>query len=242
MPAPGLILIPAYNEAQSLPGVLCRVRTAAQQLGLDVLVVDDGSRDATASLARAAGVKCVSHVYNEGYAVALQTGMKFALCYGYRFVAILDADGQHDPGEIAGLLEVQRREEADVVVGSRYLTGAGYRATAARRLGMLLFSRLSSWLTGLHITDSTSGFKVLSERAMAMLALESLGDFHSEALLFFSMSGLKIVEAPITVAERKAGRSMYSVAGSLYYPFKTLLLLLVVGLKTRLWRRQELRA
>jgi glycosyltransferase involved in cell wall biosynthesis len=150
MPAPTklLVVIPAFNEALRIRGVVTAVRG---QVAADVLVVDDGSRDATAAEARAAGAMVATHPVNLGYGSALQTGYRYALRHAYEAVLQLDADGQHDPASIPPLLAALASH--DVVVGSRFLHPGSYRPPPLRRLGMSLFGAIASRLSGQRLGE-----------------------------------------------------------------------------------------
>jgi glycosyltransferase involved in cell wall biosynthesis len=223
----GLIVVPAYNEIASLADVVAAIRTASKQ---DLLVVDDGSTDGTATWLRDAGVPHVRHLFNLGYGAALETGMLFALRHGYQYAVFLDGDGQHDPAELGSLVDALAAG-ADLVIGSRYL--AGYSGQpAARRLGSIVFS----WLTaigGQRVFDTTSGFKALSRETMARTLEGQFGDYHAEFLYHLIATGARIREVPIHAGQRRAGRSMYGLLGACYYPLKTALLALSIFLRKR---------
>src|SRR5512142_375020 len=136
-------VIPAYDESGRIGDTVTRVR---DEVPADVLVVDDGSSDDTAEEARRAGAIVAVHPVNLGYGAALQTGYRYALRHGYGAVLQLDADGQHDPASIPGLLAAL--EVADVVVGSRFLDGRSYRPPLSRRIGMWLFGGIAALLAG----------------------------------------------------------------------------------------------
>src|SRR5512137_1623210 len=129
-----LIVLPAFNEAKHLPGVVAGIRAVLP--GADLLVVDDGSTDGTVDVARQLGVLVVSHPWNMGYGVTIQTGYKFALANGYDTLVQIDADGQHDPQDIPILLEPIGAGMYDFVLGSRFLGAVSYRPPLARRVGM----------------------------------------------------------------------------------------------------------
>ncbi|MBI5478564.1 MAG: glycosyltransferase family 2 protein [Deltaproteobacteria bacterium] len=213
-----LVLIPAFNEEPRLPEVLQQVRQVAPRL--DVLVVNDGSTDATSAVARAAGARVCAHPFNLGYGVALQTGYKYALRAGYRFVVQLDADGQHDPAYVAALL--QAVEGADVVLGSRFREPGSYRPPLLRRAGMILFARVASMLMGQRITDPTSGFRVLSRRALQFCASDSFPVDYPDAdmLVAFHRAGLRVAEVPVRMHASAESGSMHGGLRPLYYVFK----------------------
>jgi glycosyltransferase involved in cell wall biosynthesis len=157
--ARSLLVIPAFNEQRSI--AVDRVR--ASGLDLDVLVVNDGSRDETATLASQHGAQVVSHPFNLGYGAALQTGYKYALRNDYDHVVQMDADGQHDPAYIPQLLAPVRAGEADVVIGSRFIEASGYEMGGARTVGRVFFQRLLVWCGGPRLADPTSGLQALAK-------------------------------------------------------------------------------
>jgi hypothetical protein len=223
-----LVVIPAFNEEASLPAVLRAL--AACGYGHDVVVIDDGSRDRTAAVARAAGATVLSNPKNLGYRHALRTGMRHALGGGYDALVFLDADGQHPPAAIGAL--VRRAEAADrpdVVIGSRYVGPRRYSGPIGRRLGRQAFSLLSSAAAALlrtdearRIWDTTSGLKLLRRSALERLVDAPFCDLHAEAIVYLQAAGLRVVEVPVELDERRAGESMYSWSSALVYPTETL--------------------
>ena len=225
-----LVIMPAHNEEESLPATLDELRRKAP--GVDVLVVDDGSRDATARVARERGVAVVSHAVNLGVGAALHTGFRWALRHGYDVWVQLDADGQHDPGFLAALLEPVLSGACDISIGSRYVARTGYRAPIARRLGMLLFSAVFRFSVGQRITDTTSGYRAYDRAVMEICQHEFPKDFPDAPLLIdLARRGFRLAEVPVEMRAREAGRSFYTLGKSLYYPYKNLLASLMVLLK-----------
>src|SRR3990170_9060350 len=132
-----LIIIPAYNEGNNIASLIENIRNRIT--GVDILAIDDGSMDRTARVAEKAGALVIRLPFNMGYGAALQTGFKYALLKRYRYVVQMDADGQHDPDSIKDLLDEVKKENADVVIGSRFLGGdSEYRASGVLRMGMSL--------------------------------------------------------------------------------------------------------
>jgi len=213
-----LVIIPAFDEQDSLPRVLANL--SAARMDCDVLVVDDGSTDGTAAIAREAGVQVISHGANRGYGAALVTGYRHALARGYRMLVQLDADGQHDAAQIALLLAPLRRDEADVVIGSRMLAGGGHATSVPRWLGIQVFAALGRLLTGRGMTDPTSGFIAMNARAAAFLVDNTPPDYPDlNVLLALHRAGLRMLEVPVVMDERHAGRSqMRGMALVLYVP------------------------
>lgn len=222
----GLVVIPAYNEELNLPRVLARLREA--RLGEDVVVVNDGSKDGTERVLRELGQEHLRHPINLGYVRAIQTGIRYALEQGYDYAVFLDADGQHDPAAVPGLVGVLRGGTADIVVGSRFVKDTGYRAPLGRRLGMKVFSWVTALLGRQRVYDTTSGFKAIARRAFPVLVEQTFGDFHSETLLLCMLLGLRVAEVPVQVAERRHGVSMYGPIDAILYPLKTLVAILLV--------------
>jgi glycosyltransferase involved in cell wall biosynthesis len=225
-----LILIPAFNEARALPAVLEKIRTCSPE---DILVVDDGSSDGTPEIARAHGARAVSHPFNLGYGVALQTGYRYALENGYAVVVQLDADGQHEPSEIPKLAGLLREKGLDLAIGSRFLSTESYRPPLARRAGMALFRTAVRLLTGLRLTDSTSGYKALGREVLRFLAGERFPvDFpDADVLIMLHRAGFRIGEAPVRMYENPRASSMHSGLKPVYYVFKMLLSILVTLLR-----------
>jgi glycosyltransferase involved in cell wall biosynthesis len=217
-----LVIVPAHNEEDSLPGTLAEVREKAP--GVDVLVVDDGSRDATSGAALEAGVHVVRHPVNLGVGGALQTGFRWAVAHGYDIGVQLDADGQHDPSYLGILLAPVVEGRCDVSIGSRFVEATGYRAPINRRLGMMLFQAVVKLAIGRRITDTTSGFRAYSRPVMQVCQHDFPNDFPDAPLLIgLARRGFRLDEVPVVMRERQAGQSFYTLGKQLYYPYKNLL-------------------
>jgi hypothetical protein len=216
------VVIPAFDEEARLPAVLAKVARALPDH--DVVVVDDGSRDRTAAVARAAGARVLRHPLNLGYGAALQTGYKDALARGAPWVVQMDGDGQHLPAEAPALVAPVARGECDVVVGSRFLAPSGYEMGAARSLGRDLFRAVARRL-GLTVTDPTSGFQALSRRALALYASDWFPSDYPDVdvLLAATRAGLGIREVPAQMAPSARASTLHSGWKPLYYVYKMLL-------------------
>lgn len=191
-------VIPAYNEERFIGSVVLKAR----KYGDAVIVVDDGSSDATAEVAEAAGAIVVRHGANRGKGAALNTGLRKARELGAEAVALLDADGQHRPEEIPGVLAPILRGEADVVAGSRYLEQRG-PVPRHRVWGHRMFTFLTNLLSGTQLTDSQSGFRAFSSQALEALGFSSNGfSVESEMQFLISERNLRVVEAPVTTLYR----------------------------------------
>jgi glycosyltransferase involved in cell wall biosynthesis len=226
-----LVIIPAFDEAPRVGQVVARVYEALPDA--DVLVVDDGSRDETAKVARSAGARVVSLPFNLGYGVALQTGYKYALIKGYDSVLQMDADGQHEPRDLPALLEVVRSNRADVAIGSRFLSARKYDAPFMRRAGMRVFAAIASALTRTRVTDPTSGFQALNRRVAEYYASPAYPADYPDAdvLVMLHYAGFKFVEVPVTMYPADGGKSMHSGWRPLYYVFKMFLSIIMVILR-----------
>jgi glycosyltransferase involved in cell wall biosynthesis len=222
-----LAIVPARNEEDAVGRVVTELRAFDPEL--DVVVIDDGSEDATAERAAAAGAAVVSLPFNLGIGGAVQTGFKYALEHGYETVIRLDGDGQHDPEQIPNLLAPLERDEADVVVGSRFATSdENYRPPFARRAGIRWFAHLVSLLTRQKLTDTTSGFQAVNARAIRLFAVDYPHDYPEvEAAVMVVRHRLRIMEVPARMRGRETGRSSITLLRSLYYAIKVTLALLV---------------
>ena len=226
-----LVFIPAWNEQESIAGVIEGV--LAELPGADILVVDDGSTDATAARAREAGAMVASLPFNQGLGAALQTGYLYALREGYDFCAHLDADGQHPPADVARLLEEVRSGRADLVIGSRYREPAAtesedYRPTLSRRVGSSLFRFFLTMATRQRFTDTTSGMRAANRRVMALFGERYSPDFAEiESLQRAVRQGLRVEELPVRMLPRAGGRSFLTPLRSAFFIFKSLIALIV---------------
>jgi glycosyltransferase involved in cell wall biosynthesis len=213
-----LVIVPAFNESRALPSLLRELR--AECPAVDVVVIDDGSTDGTresaASFARVISLPC-----NLGIGGAVQTGLQIALREGYDFAVQMDGDGQHPPHELPRLLAAAEETGCDILVGSRFLSGNGFKSTAIRRAGIRVFALVLSATCGASITDSTSGFRVFSKRAIRLLSDRYPEDYpEPEALLIAHRAGLRIGEITVDMAERRAGKSSLAGAKTFVYMMK----------------------
>lgn len=201
-----LVCIPAYEEADNLPGVLAEVPIEVAGLPTHTLVIDDGSRDTTVAVARAHGADVVSHPVNSGQGAALQTGYLVAERLGVDVVVTLDADGQHDPSEMERLVGPIVAGTADFVVGSRRM-GSHDRESAARDAGIHLYTRLINLLGGTQVTDIANGYRAIRASRLAEIVFTE-DQFHNpELLLGAARAGLRVVDVPVTIRRRASGTS-----------------------------------
>ena len=219
-------IVPAFNEQGSVGGVIDEIR--AFDPGLDVVVVDDGSTDATADAAGAKGAHVLRLPFNLGIGGAVQTGFRFAFEHGYDLAVRCDGDGQHDPGQLGAVLEPVLAGEADIAVGSRFTGAGGYRSSATRRVGIRILAWTVSALVGQRVTDTTSGFQALNRAGIALFARDYPHDYPEvEATVMVFKHRLRLTEVPVTMREREHGRSSITALRSIYYMVKVLLALFV---------------
>ena len=206
-----LVFIPAWNEEQSLPSVLESLKADLPEA--DLLVVDDGSTDGTAEVAREHGARVLPLGRNRGLPIGIAAGYRWALEHGYRFCGRVDADGQHPVPELARLLELVRADRCDVAVGSRFVAGDGYAAYRyapgrARRLGTAVLRRAMARVLGRPFADATSGLYAVNAKALPLLAEPFRTEAPEvEALIRISRAGLRLEEVPVDMAARAGGES-----------------------------------
>jgi glycosyltransferase involved in cell wall biosynthesis len=222
-----LIVIPAYNEAGSIASVIREVQALHPQL--DMLVVDDGSSDSTSELAESLGVKVLRLPFNLGYGAAVQTGLVYAVEADYEACVLIDGDGQMNPKDIDGLLTQVADNQVDLALGSRFLGKTDYALPLTRRLGIALFSKMTSFFTHQQITDPTSGFQVIGRRLMEFFVKDNYpADFpDADTIIRLYFAGFKIKEVPVTIRARLQGKSMHGGASALYYVYKMLFSILI---------------
>jgi glycosyltransferase involved in cell wall biosynthesis len=221
-----LVLIPAYNEAATVGNVIARVL----QQGLAVLVVDDGSSDDTARVAVRAGANCVQLPFNLGVGGALRCGFRWAVKMGYDCVVQCDADGQHSPEEIVGLIEFAEDNRLHLAIGSRFLGDSPFKSSPVRRIPMRLMAKLASRAAGVKITDTSSGFRAIRQPLLSEFAREFpvhyLGDTF-DVTIEAAKSGYRIDEMPTTMHERAGGVPSSNAMWSLIYLARSFLVLLI---------------
>jgi glycosyltransferase involved in cell wall biosynthesis len=190
-----LAAIPCLNEEISIGSVVLQTRKYVDE----VMVVDDGSRDETARLAEEAGATVIRHRKNLGKAAGVKTALRYALDHPFDLIILLDGDGQHKPEEIPSLTRPVIGDEADLVIGSRFLDGNNGSVPVYRRLGQTILTMLTNASSTQKTTDSQSGFRALNRRAMESLTVESEGyNIESDMISHLSQKGIRIQETPIT--------------------------------------------
>jgi len=234
-----IVFIPALNEEANLPAVLAELH--AELPDVDVLVVDDGSTDGTAAVARAEGAEVLSFGENRGLREGIAAGYRYAHEHAYDFAGRVDADGQHPVQELRRLLELVQAGEYDVAIGSRFAAGDGYEAyryepSSSRRFGTAVLRRAMRVALGRPFHDATSGMYAVNAKALPILAepYES-GAPEVESLLRLREVGLRVAELPVNMRERASGESKLRGRRAFELVFTVAGTLLLYGL----WRRRR---
>ena len=228
-----LIIVPAYNEAGNIGRTVEQIRGAG--VGADVLVIDDGSKDATAREARRHGAMVVSLPFNLGIGGAVQTGFQYADQGGYDIAVQIDGDGQHDAAFLPQLLAPVTAGGADMVIGSRFMRASdGFKSTFGRRVGIRFFVYLINVLTGAGVTDPTSGFRAHNKKLIAVFARYYPHDFpEPEAIVAACRLNAVIKEVPVIMRPRAAGSSSIRYFKSMYYMLKVTFAILLHMIRKR---------
>ena len=232
-PMKSLVIIPAYNEETNLPFVLKDLQGFAS----DILVVNDGSKDATEEVARRSGVAFVSHPFNLGIGGSVQTGLKYALRNGYDYAIQFDGDGQHRADQICKIVSQVESGQADLVIGTRTLP-EGYKCGFSRKIGSLIFCLLIRILTGKRVADPTAGFRCYGPNAIRLFSIAYPDDYPEvESIITASRNGLTIAEESVLMRSRQSGHSSINRRKSAYYMLKVTLAMLVDAMRDKIaWR------
>ena len=221
-----IAIVPALNEEQTVGRVIDEIR--AFDPGFDIVVVDDGSTDRTAGVAADRGAHVLRLPFNLGIGGAMQTGFRFAFEQGFDIAVQIDGDGQHDPSQLPKILGPVLAGEADLCVGSRFTGEGAYRSSFARRVGIKIFAGVVSAVVRQKVTDTTSGFRALNRKGIALFAADYPHDYPEvEATVMCVKHKLRLTEVPVTMRERGGGASSITAIRSVYYMTKVLLAIFV---------------
>ncbi|MCR5590438.1 MAG: glycosyltransferase family 2 protein [Lachnospiraceae bacterium] len=225
-----LVIIPAYNEEKSVAGQCEEVKSSAPDY--DIIVINDCSLDGTKSVCAENGIKVIDLPVNLGIGGAVQTGYRHAYENGYDIAVQIDGDGQHDPAFIKSMEDVLTKTGADLVIGSRFIENEGYQSTASRRMGIKFFSALIKLLTGEKITDPTSGLRMVGRNLIAEFAESYPQDYpEPESAVRAIRKGRKVIEVPVKMRSRTAGRSSIRAAFAVYYMIKVTIAIVLERLR-----------
>lgn len=212
-----LVVIPAYNEEDNIQKVLEEVKKDIDFA--DVLVINDCSKDNTKKILEKNKIKHLNNVYNVKYALSIQTGIKYAYYNDYDYVIQMDADGQHIASEAAKLYKVCKKENYDIVIGSRYIENTGYPCPFFRKIGTKLFSLMVRLFCHKKIADPLSGFQCLNKDVIKQYSMLGAYPEFPDANLVIDMllKGYTIKETPVKMRLRETGESMH---GGIIKPIK----------------------
>ncbi len=232
------LIIPAFNEAENLPVLFPRFRQVVASLedkGYDaeMVVINDGSSDDTAEIAKRNGAFVVSHPFNLGVCAALHSGFLYGVRNDVDILITVDADGQHNPEDIIYLVDEFSQNDYNVLIGSRFIEDTGYKKEFFRFAGIKAFSLLVKGITNLQIYDVTSGVRVFDGDVIKFLAKNFPQEYpDAEVLIMLSKFGFKIGEKPLSMNPRLHGTSQHNFKTALTYPFKNLIAIVVVLLRS----------
>ncbi len=217
-----MILIPAFNEEGAVGGVVKEVRAVAPDAS--VLVVDDCSEDATRQIARQAGAAVLSMPHHLGLGGCVQAGYRLAFELGYDYVIRVDGDGQHNPRDVPKILDALEREGCEMVIGSRFVNGAGEHSGSLRALGIVFFRAMLRPILGKPVHDPTSGFVGVNRTALGLFSRSFPLEYPEiEALVVLQRKRFRFVEVPCRMRPRRTGRTSITAVKSLYYMVHVLL-------------------
>lgn len=221
-----IIAAPAFNEAENLRVLIPEIKKIMREA--EIVVVSDGSTDATAHSARESGATVIDLPINLGVGNAVQAAILYAQEQSASYFVRIDSDLQHDPVDIPRLLQPLISQKADLVIGSRFLSPSGHRSTKVRLFGIQILCGVLKKLLHQDITDPTSGFQAYNRRAMKYLSAHNIEDYPEiENLISCSRAGLRVVEVPVTMRPRRFGRSSISKFRSVYLVIKSILVIII---------------
>lgn len=225
-----LVIIPAYNEEENILSTIRDIESI-QLEELSYLVINDCSTDHTRSILHQNHANYLDLPVNLGIGGGVQAGYRYALDYDYDIAIQFDGDGQHDARYISDLIAPIERGQADVVIGSRFITNEGFRSSVLRRIGINFLSRLIHLLCGVKVRDVTSGMRAVNRKMIEEFAKNYAQDYpEPEAILASGLKNARVLEVPVQMHERKGGTSSINAARSIYYMIKVSLSLIITRL------------
>lgn len=221
-----LVIIPAYNESASIVITVNDIKKNAPDF--DYVVINDHSKDNTLQICKDAGLNVIDLPLNLGIGGAVQTGYLYACQNGYDIAVQFDGDGQHDAKYLNEMAETLVKEQADMVIGSRFIEKEGFQSSFTRRLGIRYFTFLIKILTGQKITDPTSGYRMCNRKIIELFAGNYPKDYpEPETTTWILRKKLKVLEIPVIMRAREEGVSSISLKKSFYYMFKVTMAIII---------------
>lgn len=231
-----LIIIPAYNEEENIQKVINNIIVNYPQY--DYIIVNDGSSDNTSAICKAEKYRYIEIPINLGIGGAVQTGYKYARDNNYDIAIQIDGDGQHNINYAKKMVDILKKKEADIVIGSRFIEKQGFQSTGSRRAGIIMLSKLIKICTGVKVHDVTSGFRAVNRKFIDIYSKDYPSDYpEPEAIVTGVMYGGRIEEIPVVMNERQGGVSSINFWNSIYYMIKVTLAIFIrrigYGLKNK---------
>lgn len=221
-----LIIIPAFNESVNIANTVKEIEKKAPEF--DYVVINDCSKDNTLDVLKKKHINYINLPVNLGIGGAVQTGYKYAFENGYDVAVQVDGDGQHDPAFLDKLCDALVNDNADMVIGSRFIENEGFQSTFMRRVGIMYFTKIIHWLTKATITDPTSGFRMANRKVIEMFAEDYPRDYpEPESAVCLLKNNFKVVEVPVQMKARQGGESSIKLWDSVYYMIKVSLAIFV---------------
>lgn len=227
-----IVIIPAYNE-------ISNIRTTVQDIldhapGFDYVIINDCSQDGTMRFCTEQGMNIINLPVNLGIGGAVQTGYLYAWRNGYDVAVQFDGDGQHDASYLGEMADFLQEQQADMVIGSRYIKKEGFQSSGIRQFGIRYFSALIKLLTGKRVTDPTSGMRIVNRDVMKIYSEDYPVDYpEPESVVTILRMGKKVSEIPVIMRERQGGVSSISPRKAVYYMIKVTLAILMECLRKR---------
>jgi glycosyltransferase involved in cell wall biosynthesis len=227
-----LIIIPAYNEEQQIAAVIKGVRQYSEA---DIIVIDDGSEDRTAERAASAGARLLSHPFNLGAGAAVQTGYKYAVFHNYETLLQMDGDGQHHPAHIPDLFAMIEEHQCDMAIGSRFLENSEPATGVLKSVAIRLFRMIIKLMTGMTITDPTSGYRCMNWAVFRYFTEDGFPDDYADANTIIDMhrKGFKLEELPVRMKPNPEGRSMHRGIIKISFYFFNVFLAILIALSRK---------
>ncbi|MBQ0042034.1 MAG: glycosyltransferase family 2 protein [Lachnospiraceae bacterium] len=221
-----LVIIPAYNEELNIENTIHNLKEHAPDF--DYVIINDCSKDSTLEVCKKNNYTYLNLPINLGIGGAVQAGYRYAMNNGYDVAVQFDGDGQHDAAYLSAMREELEKTKADIVIGSRYINKEGFQSTGLRRLGIRYFTGLIRFLTGHTVTDPTSGMRMAGRKVIEIFAGSYPKDYpEPESVVMLLRKKLNVVDYPVVMKERMAGKSSISPVKSIYYMFKVSLAIIL---------------
>lgn len=220
------VIIPCFNEEANVLQLYTEIKSIifSKSFYVEPIFINDCSEDNTKHVLQENNIPHIDLPVNLGIGGAVQTGFKYALRNGFDIAVQMDGDGQHPPCELEKILIPFCNNEADIVIGSRYITNEGFQSSGLRRFGINYFKKLNQFLVGIEVNDSTSGYRALNRKVLEIVANYYPDEYpEPETIVLFTLNHLKIKEVPVVMRERQGGQSSIRAYKTIYYMFKVTL-------------------